>query len=983
MKKLIKQLFFILLLGATFATHAQEKTINGVVTDDSGMPLPGATIIIVGTNTGISTDFDGNYQFNNVKPENTLEFSSIGFVSQQIKVGSKTTINVQLTTDQNLLNEVIVVAYGTQKKEAITSSITSINAEELQDVTTSNVSSMLQGKAAGVQVSASGGAPGSTPSILIRGMASLNGNVQPLWVVDGVIQHGTPIVNPNDVASMSLLKDASATSLYGSRGANGVIIITTKRAKKGVSTLSFSSKVGMNQFNAGNFDIMNSQQLYDYHQQLGTTQDWYTEDLLTRDYDWIKGASQTALVQDYNMSYSTSTDKMNAFMSGGYFSEDGTVKGSEFERYTFRLNLDYTVNDRLTLKPKISFSFDERYNAGHSLYGSYTNLPWDLPIDADGNVVKAQDSETWIGRDQSNYFYDLQTNYGTSKTFNMSFNGDFEYKILDDLSFVSINNFTLYNSNGFSYTDPMSISGASTNGALSNSSARRFTRLTTQMLRYTKEFDQHSITALAGYEYNDYVYENIGAVGNGLISGGTVLDITSEPGSVEGKKYEYALQSGFLNIDYAYGDRYFAKASVRRDGASNFGIDNQYGTFFAFGAGWSIHNEEFFQSDIVNSLKLRASYGSVGNRPSSLYPYQGTYSVSTHYDAIPAATLRQYGNPDLSWEKSYETNIAIDTRLFNSVSATFEYYNKNTSDLLYYVDLPALSGYNGYWENVGEIKNSGFEVVLSGDIVNTSDFKWNVDFNIGINKNEIIELFDDQTEIPRGNKIFKIGEDLNSWYMRKWAGVNPEDGTPQWETVDSETGEITKTGNFNEATRQLVGNASPDFIGGFATNLEYKGFTFGANFSFVSGGEIYNSSRSLYDSDGLYPTFNQQVLADGWSRWEKPGDIATHPQAIYGGNNNSNKTSSRYLEDRSYIKLKNITLGYNLPKSLLNNLGMSNARIYLSADNILTFTDYSGMDPEVGGLDGDTSTDGDLGDGNSSSSYPVPKRFVFGLNFSF
>jgi len=294
-----------------------------------------------------------------------------------------------------------------------------------------------------------------------------------------------------------------------------------------------------------------------------------------------------------------------------------------------------------------------------------------------------------------------------------------------------------------------------------------------------------------------------------------------------------------------------------------------------------------------------------------------------------------------------------------------------------------LSGFNGYWENVGEIKNSGFEVVLSGDIVKTDDFKWNVDFNIGVNRNEIIELFDGQTEIPRGNKIFKIGEDLNSWYMRKWAGVNPEDGTPQWEKVDSETGEITKTGNFNEATRQLAGNASPDFIGGFATNLEYKGFTFGTNFSFVSGGEIYNSSRSLYDSDGLYPTFNQQILADGWARWEKPGDMVTHPQAIYGGNNNSNKTSSRYLEDRSYLRLKNISIGYNLPEGILTTLGMSSARVYISGDNILTFTDFSGMDPEVGGLDGNTATDGDRGDGNSSSSYPVPKRFVFGLNFSF
>jgi len=972
MKNRISNVFLILMLGFTFTLYAQEKTVSGVITDATdGTPLPGASISIKGSTKGVISDFDGNYSI--IVDENeTLLITYVGYVPQEFTVAGKTTINVQLKADQNVLDEVVVVAYGTQKKEAVTSSVATVKSDELSDLTVSNTSSMLQGKVAGVQVSASGGSPGSTPSILIRGMASLNGNVQPLWVVDGVIQHGTPIVNPNDVESMSVLKDASATSLYGSRGANGVIIITTKKAKLGVSKLTFTSKVGINEFTSGNFEVMNSQQLYDYHALMGNVQEWYTPDLLERDYDWIGNATQSALVQDYNMSYTSSNDKMSTYLAGGYFNEEGTIKGSEFERYTFRLNLDYKVNDRLTLKPKVSFSFDERYNADHSRYAIYTNLPWDLPFDAEGNAVRAQESNDWIGRDQSNYYYDLQWNYGTSKVFNMSFNGDFEFKILDDLTYISTNNFTLYHSNSFSYTDPLSTGGEATNGSLYNSSSRRFTKLTTQMLKYTKEFDDHAITALAGYEYNDYVYEDMGATGIGLIGGGTILNVTSEPKSISGYKNEYALQSGFLNVDYSYGNRYFAKASIRRDGASNFGIDNQYGTFFALGAGWNIHNENFFKSEVVNSLKLRASYGSVGNRPGSLYPYQSTYSASTHYDAVPAATLSQYGNPDLSWEKSYETNIAVDTRIFDRFSATLEYYNKNTSDLLYYVDLPALSGFNGYWENVGGLKNTGFEAVLSADILKDNDFSWNVGFNIGINKNEVTELFDEQTEIPRGDKIFKIGEDMNSWYMRKWAGVHPANGDPLWEVVDDETGEISYTSNYNEATEQIVGNGSPDFIGGFSSNMEYKGFSLNAKFSFVSGGEIYNSSRSLYDSDGLYPTFNQQVLADGWSRWENPGDEASHPRAVYGGNNNSNKTSSRYLEDRSYLKLKNVTFGYNIPETILNKLRLSDARVYISGDNLLTFTNYSGMDPEVGGLSGSTST-----------SYPVPKRFVFGLNFSF
>jgi len=954
-----------------FNTQAQEKMVRGTIYDETGGPLPGASIIIKGKTTGVSSDFDGNFSIQ-ANDNNTLVISYVGYTTQEIAVNGKSVINVTLKPDVNSLEEVVVVAYGTQKKEAITSSIATVKADKLTDVTVANVSSMLQGKVAGVQISASGGSPGSVPSVLIRGMASLNGNVQPLWVVDGVVHSGSPIINPNDIESMSLLKDASATSLYGSRGANGVIIITTKSAKEGTSKLEFTSKVGLNEFNSGNFEVMNSKQLYDYHALMGTTQEWYNDEVLNRDYDWIGGATQAALVKNYNVSYSTATDKMSTYLAGGYFSEEGTIKGREFERYTFRLNLDYKVNDRLTLKPKVSFSFDDNYSAEHGRYGIYTNLPWDQPIDADGNVVKAQDSEEWIGRDQSNYFYDLQTNYSTNKTYTMTFNGDFEFKILDDLKFISSNNFSLYYNNGFSYTDPSSTGGEATNGAISNSSARSFKRSTTQMLNYIKEIEDHSITALVGYEYNDSEYESLGAVGQGFIPGGTILDVTAEPGSVSGGKSESALQSVFFSTNYAFNNKYFAKASVRRDGASDFGLDMQYGTFFAVGAGWSIHNEDFFKSDIFDQLKLRVSYGSVGNRPGS-YAYQDTYLVSgIHYDGIPGARLGQFGNPDLTWEKSFETNFAVDTRVFDRLSATFEYYIKDTSDLLYYVDMPEITAYSGYWENVGGLKNSGFEMVLSSEIFKDTDFKWNVDFNIGINKNEITELFDGQTEIPRGSKIFKVGEDMNSWYMRKWAGVNAEDGTPQWEVVDADSGEVSLTGNYNEGTNQLVGSATPDFIGGFSSNMQYKGFSLSTNFSFVQGGEIYNSSRSLYDSDGLYPTFNQQILYDGWSRWMQPGDIATHPQAIYGGNNNSNKTSSRYLEDRSYIKLKNITLGYDIPKNVLSKLGVNNARIYVSGDNLLTFTNYSGMDPEVGGIGGSAST-----------SYPVPKRFVLGLNFSF
>jgi len=974
MKKVIKQLFFILMLGVTFTIQAQEKTVQGVVTDDTGQPLPGATVILVGTTKGVSTDFDGNYSITVPNGNSMLKFTSLGMLSQQITVREQTTINIMLIADNNVLDEVVVVAYGTQKRGTITGSIASIKSEKLNDVTTPSVSGMLQSKLAGVQVSSSSGGPGSSPSISIRGVSSLNSRTSPLWVIDGVIFNGTPTVNPNDVASISVLKDASATSLYGSRGSNGVIVVTTKTAKVGVSELTFSSRIGTTKFNNGNFQVMNSQQLYDYFLSIDpnpeNTYTWFSEDLLNTDFDWVNHSTQDGLVQDYNLSYSGANEKSKTYITGGYNTDEGTIKGTDWDRITFRMNSEYKVNERLTLKPKLAFRFDKWTSRAHSRYQMYTNMPWDNAFDAEGAPVNPHDADIWYGREDVNYLYDLQWNYSKSKTFNVNFNMDLEYKITSNLKYLSTNSFILNYSNGMSYTDPISLAGTSNGGVLGNSNSRTMTRLTTQMLRYNADFGLHNVSALAGYEFNDYLSESFSASGKGLIGGGTVLGVTAEPNAVAGGTADWAVQSLFTGVDYTYDNRYYGKLSVRQDGASNVGIDNQYGVFYAAGAGWNIHNEKFFNIDNVNQLKLRASYGSVGNRAGSLYPYQSLYDVSRSYNNTPAATPSQLGNSDLKWEKSYETNIALDVRLFDRVSTTLEYYFKDTSDLLYWVSLSQISGYSGYWENVGGLENKGFEFSLNTEILKNTDFKWNVDFNIGFNKNKLTSLFEDHDDLQMGSKILTIGEDINTWSMREWVGVDPDNGDPLWEAID-ENGVVTNTNDYNAATVQKVGTSTPDYFGGFTSNMAYKGFSLSANFSFVKGNRIYNSSRFTYDSDGAYPQFNQQVFAEGWSRWEKPGDIATHPLALFSGNKKSNNSSSRYLEDGDYLKLRNVTFAYNLPESLMTNLGISKAKIYFSGDNLLTFTDYTGMDPEVS-----------LG-GSVSNQYPSPKRFVLGVNFSF
>ncbi|MFD2825014.1 SusC/RagA family TonB-linked outer membrane protein [Leeuwenhoekiella polynyae] len=975
MSKILIHLFFILCFVGV--SNAQNYVSGSVIDSESGSPIPGVNVQIKGTSIGVVTNFDGDYSIS-ADSGQILVFSYLGFVSKEVSVANESTINVSLDSSTSELDEIVVVGYTEQKKSSVTSAVSEVKAKELTDVTSPDVSTMLQGKAAGVQVVQGSGQPGSLPSIRIRGLTSINGGTNPLWVVDGVIVHGTPNLNPNEIESISVLKDASATALYGSRGANGVVVVTTKQAKLDQNTLSISSRVGYSYFNNGNFEIMNSQQLYDYYQSFGNPDnipEEINENVLANNFDWFKNGTQTGVIQDHNLSFTGGTEKSKTFLALGYYNETGTLKGYKYDRVSVRLNHDYKVGDKLTLKPKVAVNYNKRNNRQHSLYALYTYMPWDRPTNDEGSVINPQNLENgqvWYGRDNSNYLYDLQYNYSKSREFNVFSNLDFEYKILPDLKFISTNSVNFYYADGTSYTDPKSISGLANNGQLYKSNTKRITNFTNQMLKYSKGFGVHRLNALLAYEYQDYKYESNNATGYGIVSGTTILDNAATPGAVGGTTNDSALQSVLFNTDYSFDSKYLAQISLRRDGASNFGANSQYGTFYSGSLGWNIHNEDFFKIKDINQLKLRASYGAVGNRPGALYPQYDLYSLQSTYNGLPAPTPYQYGNEDLAWEISYQTNIGVDTRLYDRVSLSLEYYNKDTSDLLYYVNLPSTSGYNGYYENIGGVVNRGFEANFSVDIFQgkQNGFVWTLTGNIGTNSNEVTELFEGE-DIDRGTKLSRVGEDYNTWFMRKWLGVNPENGNPLWEIVDPATGTRTETSNYNEATKQIVGTSTPDFYGGFSSTMRYKGFSLSANFNFSKGGSIYHSSRELYDADGAYPTYNQQVLQDGWSRWENPGDTTTHPLALYGGNNLSNKTSSRYLEDASYLRMRNVRLGYNFSNTLLEIFRLSNFEVYVTGDNLLTITDFSGTDPEVGI------------DGFASSQYPISKRLAFGLNVSF
>ena len=476
------------------------------------------------------------------------------------------------------------------------------------------------------------------------------------------------------------------------------------------------------------------------------------------------------------------------------------------------------------------------------------------------------------------------------------------------------------------------------------------------MIRFEKSFGKHKVNALGAYEYTRHFYESTSAEGRGIQPGREILDVTTGIKSIGGYKDAIATQSALFNANYDYDNRYMGQVSYRMDESSCFGKNNRMGHFFTVSGGWNIQNEVFFESlrESIDQLKVRVSYGSLGNTPGAYYGHYPLYSSMMYNDEV-AYFPSQMGNADLSWEKCYTTNIGIDARFFDRFGVTIDLYNKNTSDLLYYAPLPNISGYTGQYKNVGAINNKGIEISLNADVIRTSKFQWTSDFNIGFNRNRVTELYGGKPEL-KGLKRLEEGRDMDEWYLREWAGVDPANGSPLWYTTD-ENGNRVTTDSYNKADRVYCGSAAPKFTGGWMNSFTYKGFTLTANFDFVYGNLLYNQSRELLDSDGAYADYNSMKLKSGWKRWEKEGDIATHPKAINGGNKNSNKSSSRYLEKGNYFSLRNLSLGYSIPEKLCGKLGLQRVNVSCSADNLFTFTPFSGVSPQLS----DSSTDGYAG----------------------
>ena len=977
------------LLGFASEALAQQR-VSGTVTDKAtGEPLVGVSVAVKGTTKGVISDVDGKYSAD-VAPDATLVFGYLGYKDVTVGVEGRAVINVTMESDINKLDEVVMVGYSSVKKTELSSAVTTVQGDKLRDVTTPDLGSMLQGKVAGVQVTNSSGAPGSTATIRIRGTGSIAAGSDPLYVVDGVVG-GT--FNPNDVESITVLKDAGSTGIYGASGSGGVIVVTTKHAKAGQEpVVNFKAQVGLKQLLTGRFRVLDANELYDFYSSIlsKASMKTYPAELREQNFDWLKDAERLGVTQNYYASASANIKKVSFLTSLDWYDENGTQRESKYNRLSGKIEVGAELIKGVNLTARVNYT-QSKSVSGHGL-GCYYQLPWNNPYDERtgeyiyiDSAVRPDNGKTWYGREANNPLFASSKNpnpYNTSK----SFLGDLRlsWDITDYLQISTTNRYSSDNSFYKSVTTPEAKSKTWPDGQLSQGLTWGHSFGTTNILKYYDTFNGvHSVNALLGHEYGYSSYEYMNVVTSGLKNGMQVLNGT-KPENVYGTKTETASWSLFAQAQYSYKERYFFNATFRADASSVFAPKNKVGYFPAGSFAWLASNEEFMQrQDVVSFLKLRASYGLTGNSNIGSYKYLDIYGFNERlqYQGVQGAYPETVANPYLHWETAVMRNIGLDISFRNFLTVNLDVYGNLNKDLLLDVPLALSSGFSRRTENVGKIRNMGVELTLTSNNFNRKNFKWTTSLNLGHNKNTVVYLPNHEDIVAsssQGNQIYREGEPLYSWYMPKWLGVDSETGAPLWEhLIKDENGNVIGTEPTSKLDltndNQIVGNAQPILVGGLLNTFNVYGVEISANLQFNYGNKVFNDSRRYVDSDGAYIDYNFMSLDNGlgWSRWTQPGDNATHPRARLGGNRLSNEVTSRYLEDGSYLRIKNITVSYPLPANVLRKMHLQSFRIFLSGDNLYTFTKFSGMDPEVGVK------------GLFSYNYPVSRVFSLGIDVKF
>jgi len=972
-----KILCFISLLTLYCAPLLAQNAITGKVTDSKdGSPLAGVTVRLKEGGTAVVTKVDGTYQIKSSNKQSILVFSSIGYATEEVNIGTRTRINVSLSTEEKKLQEVVVVAYGASEKRKVTGSVTKVSGKEFEGVPMPSVDEMLQGKVAGLQSVATSGQPGAFQQVRIRGIGSINAGSDPLYVIDGIpantgdfSQNTTTAnalagLNPNDIESVSVLKDAAAASLYGSRAANGVILITTKKGKAGKTKVTFDLQSGFSdpsflnnqgkplsweQYTALTTEGLNNATGGDsatvafYLDALGKNNGHNT--------DWIGLVTRQGITQQYNASVSGGDQRTTFFVSGGYYKQQAVVIASDFTRYSGDFNIRHKISDKVQVGLSVNGSHSIQTTPTQSAFfrspvlAAYYLRPYQYPYNADGSYNYDPNQFEQIFNPMAIAHYDWST-LRTTKILG-SLNGD--YDIIRGLRFSTRIGLDYLALEEPSYQNPFFGDAVTSGGNMTNIYTRVSNWVWTNTLDYTRNIDKGgNLTGdvIVGYEAQKSTTYSINAIGNGVPQLTTLpLPPTSNPTTAVATGSDYAFSSVFSKLQLNFKNKVSLSGSLRSDGSSRFGSNNRYGTFWSVGAAWNIDRESFFpETDYVTGLKLRASYGTNGNANIGNYGWRSLYGFGVDYNKLPGSRPTQVGNNNLTWELNKPFDVGLELSLLkNRITIEADYYIRKTTQLLQSVPLSLTSGFGSYPDNIGSLENRGIEITVNATPYVTKDFRWDLSVNFAMNKNRVTAL-DNNADIVSLPYIIRKGEDVQSIYTWLWKGADPQTGAPLWYkdgTKKETTSDVTQVNNT------IIGSASPKGFGGLTTTFTYKGISLSGQFNYQYGNYLYNQWGFLSESDGAFFSLNQDKK-EYERRWQKAGDITDVPQYVAGNQSGSNNTSSRYFFKGDYIRLRNVSLSYSFPKSMMSRIHIENLTIYVRGTNLWTktFDNNITFDPE-------------------------------------
>ncbi|MBQ8864152.1 MAG: TonB-dependent receptor [Rikenellaceae bacterium] len=979
MPKFLSKVLLALMLAIPAAAVAQERvTVSGKVTSaEDKQPLIGVTVVTEAL-SGMSTQLDGTYSVQAVAGTK-LTFQYIGFktVEYLVPTGkSAVTYNLEMESEAELVDDVVVIAYGVRKKGTVAGSVSTVNTAKIEDTPTAAFDQALQGQVAGLSVLSNTGEPSASATMQIRGVNSINSGTAPLYILDGAPISASDFntINPSDIETLNVLKDAASTSIYGARAANGVVVITTKKGRAADRPkIQFQTQIGFSQANGEKWDLMTTAERIQYEKEIGMT-DGQNYDVLGRtDINWMDVVfNPRALLHSYELAVSGADDKTNYYLSGGYYNQDGTAVGSGFERYSLRANLERRAAKWLKIGSNTMLNFQNIQQADEGAYTLVTPIsaarfmmPYWNPYKADGSLASINDG-SWKGNGQNPLEW-LKNNPLTFKKYKLIETIFAEATPIEGLTLRSQFSADYSHSTGFAQSFP-SYAPNQGSGSASRSSTDNYTLTMTNTINY--EFDinkDHSFNFLLGHEGIDYHYEafsvaTAGQNNDALTNLTTATRATSWDDTTDS---DYGFLSFFARGEYNYKNRYFAEAAVRTDASSRFGKQNRWGVFWSAAFMWNLRNEEFMSgvSRWLTNAQVQLSTGTSGNSSIPNYEHLALVGGGLDYVGDAGLGLAQPGNENLGWEKPWTSNLGIHVGFWNRLNVDLELYYKRTSDMLMNVPLPySTSGFGYYWDNVGVMVNKGVELSVNATAIAVKDFSWTINANFSYNDNKITELYNGVTEYENSGAYTKyvVGESLGQFYINRYAGVNPANGDALWY---DKNGNITT--ELRDEDKVLIDKSYfAPWQGGFGTALTWKGLSLSAQFSWVADRWMINNDRYFDESNGRFASYNQsRRLQD---RWKKPGDVTDIPRhGVY------TEFDSRLLEDASFLRLKNLMLSYSLPQNLLRKSKVfSGIRVYAQAQNLFTFTKFSGLDPE--------------GTANIyAAQYPMARQFTFGLDITF